>query len=181
MKKLFALTGLFLILFFSGCQENQITEPVSSSDMTEPVASFDKTSNLPSGEWIKLCCPVIDPLTGSCQIQGTVYYNIEPVSYPAAVVDKPGSIDLTLMLNGELCQLAGINDHSLWSIYGYSKDRVEFTGTGGRVVTLSKTYKIKDRSDIVLRVVYNVDFNVVSINKIFLRRCFSPQPQTLSL
>ena len=177
MKKLFALTGLFLILFFSGCQENQITEPVSSSDMTEPVASFDKTSNLPSGEWIKLCCPVIDPLTGSCQIQGTVYYNIVPI--PAVVVNKPGSIDLTLMLNGELCQLAGINDHSPWSIYGYSKDRVELTGTGGRVVTISKTYKIKNRSDIVLRVVYNVNFNSVSINKIFLRKYFSPPPQTL--
>lgn len=178
MKKLFALTGLFLILFFFGCQENQVTEPVSSSDIKDQNALLDKT-NLPSGEWIKICCPVIDPITGSCRIQGTVYYNIDPASYPSTDAEKPGSIDLTLLLNGELCQLAGLNDHSLWSIYGYSKDRVVLTGTGGRVVTISKTYKIKDRSDIVLRVVYDVNFDSVSINKIFLRKYFSPPSQTL--
>ncbi|RPI73758.1 MAG: hypothetical protein EHM47_05390 [Ignavibacteriales bacterium] len=159
MKRLFVLTGMFLILFFTGCEENQLTQPD---------ATLDKVSDIPSGDWIKICCPVLDPTHGMCSINGRVNYKITRITgaYPTPVVQKSAKIKLMLDMDAILCDLK--KPIARWIISGHSEDEFVFTDDG--IKSIAKTYKISKRNDILLRVVYEVSTSGVTINKLYLRR-----------
>lgn len=162
MKSLFIFSGFLLILSFCGCQENQITDPV---------VLLNKSGSLPSGELIKLYYPVTDPLSGPCEIRGTVYYRISNPAenhYTFNVKEKPVTVRLILALNAELCNLLSFDSRPPWRINGHSED--EFTFIQNRTITVAKNHTISNRNDIVLRIIYNVTIDGVTINKIFLRK-----------
>lgn len=164
MKKLFVLIAILLAFAFFGCQENQITDPV---------LSVDKKAELPSGGWVKLCSPVLDPLSGPCEVRGSVYYKISQpiiITGPNITSKQTSRVTLSLILEGELCDLYGLSNHARWSINGHSEHSLIFLQDEFK--TIIKMYPVSNRNDILLAVKYNVEKNSVNVSSLSLRQVY---------
>lgn len=162
MKKSFAPLAILLAFAIFGCQENQITDPV--------VSSLDKTEALPSGQWILLNSPVLDPLSGQCMIKGSVYCSLKEyvsVVYPAITEDVPSRYLLKIIFDAELCNVTNNPFNRNWIIKNESSFR--FTLKPDEVITIHKSYPITKREDVVLIVKYDVALKGVSISSMYLR------------
>ncbi|MFO7527009.1 MAG: hypothetical protein R6W68_16265 [Ignavibacteriaceae bacterium] len=165
MKKLFVPLAILLACTFFGCQENQITDPV---------LQLDKKAELPSGGWIKLCCPVLDPLSGPCEVRGSVYYKISQpiiIAEPNFVSKQDLKVKISIILEGELCDLLALSNHDRWSINGKSEHSLYFTQD--EIKTVYKIYPVSNRKDIVLAVKYVVERGKVNISSLSLRQVFN--------
>lgn len=161
MKKLIGFLVLFSIMMcFFGCQDNQVTEPVTA---------LDKPGNIPGGGVIRLDSPVFDPAGGQGSVVGMVSYKMyrPPVSSedPVTQFEK---IQLTINMDAMLVDQLGTSLQGRWLIKGTSVHNIIFKHDG--VYTVHKSYPIKDRDDIVLIVKYGVEMYKVSIQKMYVSK-----------
>ncbi|MFO7527010.1 MAG: hypothetical protein R6W68_16270 [Ignavibacteriaceae bacterium] len=161
MKKLFVFAGVLFMLAIFGCQENQVTDPL--------VSAINKTEALPSGQWISLNSPLLDPTSGQCILKGSVYCNLKEyvsVSYPAITEDVPSRYLLRIIIDAELCNVTNIPFNRNWIIKNESTFR--FTLKPDEVITIHKSYPIANREDVMLIVKYDVAVKGVSIASMYL-------------
>lgn len=156
MKKLLFTLVFFSLVLLIGCQDNITTDPLSS---------LTKKSGEMSHERIKICCPVCDPLSGICNVNGYVDYLHQIIRGPE---NENGvyTILLNLEMNSELCDKC-MRVHLEWAIKGISEDTVYVSEEG--IVIVDKTYPISNRNDIILCVQYLVTTEGVGIPNIWLQ------------
>lgn len=160
MKKLLVLLSIISVIFFFGCQENQVTEPI---------ASPDKISDVPYSGVINLNFPATVPMTGECKIRGVIYYKFsEGLSneFPQTSSKGESSIKLALVIDAKLVDLTGTASQKEWLIKGSSQYRLWFRQD--KQIKIQEAYVITGRNDILLIVDYNVQAYSVSINRIFV-------------
>ncbi len=150
MKTLTLIISVSIIFAFFGCMENQLTQPETAFDN-----SIDKTSpggavsNLPviKGE-LKLCCGLLDPLSGNCELHGSVAYLHTTLSDNGVYT----RIQIKFIMKSELC--TRMMNCMPYTIDGCSCDTVYVHDMG--VSFVEKNYEIHNRPDIRLGVMYKV-------------------------
>jgi hypothetical protein len=150
MKTLTLIISVLMILAFFGCMENQLTQPETSFNYP-----FDKTSpgavvsSLPIlKDELKLCCELLDPLTGNCELHGSVVYIHTTLSNNGGYA----RIQIRLNMNSELC--TRMMNCAPYTINGCSCDTIYVQDMG--ISFIEKNYEIKNRPDIRLGVKYRV-------------------------
>ena len=153
MKKFFVTLVSVTFFLILGCQENPITEPIQS---------LTKKGELKNEETINICCVVVDPAGGNCQVIGEVNY-----THQASQV-QPGLYEVTLSLNMN-SRLCSLDNPSLtqWTIAGQSVD--EFNVSEEGIYVMQKAYLIENRTDVILIVEYLVTIDGVGINNLWLQ------------
>jgi len=156
MKNLFVIVAIISLALLSGCQENPVFEPQTSS------LQKDKK---PEKNRIKICCEVQDPNYRVCNLNGYVDYYFEVTSM--TMNPQPGTyeISLTLYMNAVLCDMLGMV-HLEWRVEDKSHDIVHVSEEG--ILILEKSYWITNRTDVVLLVKYLVTTNGVGIASVNL-------------
>lgn len=158
MKKLFVLSVVLLIISFLGCQENQITEPVSGGQL-----SFSKK------EVIDLCCPLNDPLSGQCFISGKIIYDLV-----ASGLDPTNSlVELNIQLYAKLLDEAHVAGTPQWLIKSDRTETFIITETlndfnlskpdNPDKVVFKRLYNVENREDIVLEITYTLTVRTLNI------------------
>lgn len=152
MKTFAGILIFCVIIFTSGCSDTFITEP------TETLNKPGQTYNSHKGK-IDLCCPLQDPLSGTCNINGCVQYYHQILSGPN---NNGGvyTIQVNLEMCSELCDLFGMM-HPEWRVLGSSEDLVFVSEEG--IAILEKYYPVCNRVDIRLNVKYLVTTEGVGI------------------
>ncbi|MBS4035631.1 MAG: hypothetical protein KGZ85_14265 [Ignavibacterium sp.] len=162
MKQLVVLLSIFTVIFFFGCQENQITEPINS---------LDKTSGLINGGVINLDSPVFDPLSGKCAVSGVVKYKIyRPLANeePMTASKKVERVKLIIAMDAVLVDLLNTQPHERWLIKGTTEHQVVFFQDDIKPIQLK--YEITGRDDIILIVKYNFERYSLSLQQMYLVR-----------
>ena len=154
MKRLILSTIVLSVLFFVGCQENPITDPVGT---------LEKTGNPDGKEIIQMNFMIDDPVAGSVEIVGEVYYTHE-VGNSDQLSDL-FLVSVTLDLNAELNDMLGMM-HLEWKSSGKSEDSMYISEEG--IYILQKAYSITNRDDVVLIVQYLVTTEGVGIPNCWL-------------
>ena len=171
MKKLFVLPVFFLILFFIGCQENPITEPVAErSERSSPLISKEGIINL--------CCSVSDPLSGECSVVGKLFYIHEVTTTNNSIY---ATIDLTIDVNAELCPEAIQFGVLPWNIvnkttHSFAVKNLQSLNTtfkGESEKQFTQLYTISNRNDIMLEIQFLVDLNELKITSIRTVKVFA--------
>lgn len=161
MKSLILFAAFALMGLLIGCQENQ---------MTEPVNSLNKTEVLPSGQWIKIGSPIMDPLSGQCQVIGSAYCKLTEYSIitdPNMTMKSASKVKLEIIFDAELCNQISSNEQPPNKIQGRSEHRFQLRE--GDQITVFDRYKIDNRTDVILVVRYGVTLKGVSVQQMFLR------------
>jgi hypothetical protein len=153
MKTFFVTLAAISLALIIGCQENMLNEP-------GPEISLDKTATDTNRNMLKLCCQVQDPLSGTCNLNGSVTY-VHQVINRAMNPLSSKVIALHLNINASLNDIAGIANLE-WRIEGRSYDLVSVSEEG--ILLLDKTYSITNRNDVVLLVQYLVTTDGVGIS-----------------
>ena len=165
MKKLF-LASVFLFLVFAfGCQESSITNPsIPDATQLQDNGKSGVTHNI-----ISIKCDLSDPVRGNlCELTGKVIYNNQ---FLPTIGLKYYRVKVGLIMHSRLCNKCG-DEHPLWEIKGKSDDVLLFDRIREITPTLlRKTYKISNRHDIELCVIYQVTPWVVKVKDINLRGC----------
>lgn len=153
MKTILLTLAAFLLALFIGCQENLVNEPA---------VSLEKKAGSKEKDILKICCEVKDPLTGFCNVNGSVLYTHEIVS---RTMNPMGLIEVKLYLemDSELCDPLGMV-HMEWKAQGRSED-VVFVSVEG-ITFVEKSYPITNRDDVVLLIRYMVTTDGVGISRI---------------
>jgi hypothetical protein len=154
MKKLFLTTVVFSVLVIIGCQENSITEPVGT---------LEKTGDPVNREIIQMNFVINDPLAGSVELVGEVYYTHELAS--SDQLSNLFLVSVSLDLNAQLFDMLG-GTHPEWSSSGKSEDSMYISEEG--IYILQKAYSITNRDDVVLIVQYLVTTEGVGIPNCWL-------------
>ena len=140
MKYLVCSLVTTLILSTFGCSEPPPTEPSAvTKRICDPITK----------ELINLCFKVDDPIAGSCQVIGEVFYMHEIVE----TQEKIYLVRVQLEINAELCDRYGIF-HLPWEIMGNSDDYIYISEEG--IYILQKAYPICNRDECFLVVQYLV-------------------------
>lgn len=161
MKKLFVISIVFLTMFFMGCQENQLSEPV----LTENDGNILKT------ELINLSAFLVDPAsTSQCKLVGTLAYILE-TSVPGNSTNL--IINLSIDIDAWLCSEAThigfpwvikqSNNHT-FIIKNMQSLNTTFKSDNEKSFVMH--YKITNRDDIMLEIKYVVDQNHLRIRSI---------------
>jgi len=155
MKTFFVTLAVVLLALIIGCQENF---------MNEPELSLQKKNTNTNKNVLNICCQIQDPLTGSCNLSGTVMYSLQVLSGSS---NQSGLYDiaLTLEMNAELCGPIGMV-HPEWIASGKSFDIVRVSEEG--IALVDKTYWISNRNDVVLYVQYLVTRDAVAISDVYV-------------
>ncbi len=156
MKTLLLTLAVFLIAFIIGCEENSVTQP-------DPV--LGKKDIPPQKETLKICCAVQDPLSGVCNVNGSVFY-VHHVINPHYEIGL-FEISLYLEIDAEMCDRRGMV-HLEWGVNDKSQDIVYVSEEG--ILLFEKSYNISNRSDVVLLVRYIATTDSVGISNI----CIAP-------
>lgn len=156
MKKYYVIFILSLFIILPGCSDPIITEPVSN--LEKPA--------FPHKGVIDVCCPLTDPLSGACNLVGTVMYYHEIISSPNCV-EGLYTIQLWLEMDTEICDMLGMM-HLAWTITQSSMDTVIVNEEG--IVILEKNYMVSNRPDILLNVKYLITTGGVGIVDISIHR-----------
>jgi len=151
MKNLILILAIISLAILSGCQENAVFEPETSSLLRDKV---------PEEGTIKICCEVKDPKYAICNLNGCVNYNFEVTSMTMDPRSGIYEISLMLYMNSVLCDRLGMV-HLEWRVEGKSDDVVYVSEEG--ILLLEKSYWITNRTDAVLLVKYLVTTNGVGI------------------
>jgi hypothetical protein len=154
MKKLFLTTVIFSVLLFIGCQENSITDPVGT---------LEKTGDPVNREIIQMNFVIDDPLAGSIELVGEVYYTHEV--FNSDQLSNLFLVSVSLDLNAQLNDMLGMM-HLDWSSSGKSEDSMYISEEG--IYILQKAYSITNRNDVVLIVQYLVTTEGVGIPNCWL-------------
>ncbi|MBS4035632.1 MAG: hypothetical protein KGZ85_14270 [Ignavibacterium sp.] len=149
MKKCIVILVLSLLIFLPGCADPIITEPVSN--LEKPA--------FPHKGIIDVCCPLTDPLSGTCNLNGKVMYYHEIISSPNCV-EGLYTVYVWLEMDTEICDMLGMM-HPAWSITESSTDTVIVNEEG--IVILEKNYPVCNRVDIKLNVKYLITTGGVGI------------------
>jgi hypothetical protein len=155
MKNLFLTLVVFSLALIIGCQENQITDPNTS---------LEKTSSGIQMQIMKICCQVNDPLSGCCGVNGSVRYMHKVTNQNTNSVNLK-KVSLHLEMESELCSRLGMV-HLPWIVKGISDDTFYVSEEG--IVLLEKSYRISNRYDVVMSVVYLVTTEGVGISSVSL-------------
>ena len=156
MKKLFLTIVVLSVLFVIGCQENSITEPVGT---------LEKRGNTVTRDIIHMNFVIDDPLVGSIELDGDVYYTHELVN--SNQPSNQSLVSVSLELNAELNDMLGMM-HLDWSSSGKSEDSMYISEEG--IYILQKAYSITNRDDVVLVVQYLVTTEGVGIPNCWLEQ-----------
>jgi hypothetical protein len=140
MKKCIVIFVLSLLIFLPGC---------SDPSLTDPGLTLEKPA-FPHKGIINVCCPLIDPLSGACNLNGKVMYYHEIISSPNCV-EGLYTVYVWLEMDTEICDMLGMM-HPAWTITESSTDTVIVNEEG--IVILEKNYPVCNRVDIILNVKY---------------------------
>jgi len=162
MKTLTSIVGIFLILSIVGCRENLVNPPEPSKNLelykiNEADAPY---SHLMQKGVIDIFQEVIDPLLGSCRVEGQAMYYQDIRTYNVGL----NKIFLNIEMNSELT--TPLMNHARYSIKGKSLDTVIVSEEG--IYILEKNYPISGRPDLRLGVQYLVTTEGVGIARIVL-------------
>lgn len=160
MKKLLMIVMFIEYFLISGCSENNISQP--ELKIIKPHITTIK-DNIP------ICYPLNDPLSGACNVIGSVIYLHQILSCPG---NERGVyvIQINLEMNSEICSMFGMM-HPAWSIAGNSEDIIYVSEEG--IEILEKTYQICNRTDILLLVKYLITTEGTGIAEISIKELFS--------
>lgn len=143
MKYFISLAVIIGVMSFISCSENNPTDPVTQLIKPNPEIIRDK---------ITICYQLIDPLTGSCGLNGCVEYSHQIINTSQNIMGLY-TIDLTFQMYSEICSRCMMM-HPDWLIRGDSEETVIVSEEGIALVT--KLYEITNRFDVVLKVTYLV-------------------------
>lgn len=161
MKSIIVLLSIFSAIFFFGCHENQITEPINT---------LDKTSDYLGGGVINLNSPIANPITGKSEIRGVVRYKmLEGLSNAQLITSYKGAnrVKLIIEMDAELHDLTGSVTARAWPIKGSSTHHLVFQQD--KFIKIHKSYAITGREDIRFIVVFGVEAYKVSILNMYIR------------
>lgn len=149
-----ALVACLLAMFYT-CQEDAINQPETHQIQKD---------NLPVMNSLKICCEVMDPNYGVCNLNGRVDYThelIRDAMYPRAVY----MVSVKLYMNAILCDKLGLV-HPTWRAEDKTEDIIYVSEEG--IALLEKSYSITNRSNVVLLVKYLVTTNGIGISSVNL-------------
>jgi hypothetical protein len=155
MKTILLTFVAFLLALIVGCQESFVNEPTNS---------LGKANNSVKKDVLKICCEVKDPLTGICNVNGSVIFTHQIVTRsmnPTGLLE----VQLYLEMDSDLCDPLGMV-HLEWKSKGRSEDIVYVSEEG--IAFVEKSYPITNRPDVVLLVRYMVTTDGVGISQISL-------------
>ena len=170
MKNLFLSLIVFSILFVIGCQENTITDPLSTEspgiqsvangtvvkNITKDVPTIIRFENeLPSphpSNTLNECFRV----AGTVQVVHKVY-RIDP-----AAINIQYRVTANLSMNAEMSCAKGL-ERNCWLIRGETDDTFYLSAEGEKAI-ITKYYKVKGRSDrMQLACKYGVSLDGISL------------------
>jgi hypothetical protein len=167
MKKLFLSLVVFSILFFIGCQENTITDPLSTESpgmqgVTNGIAvkndvpdviRFENELSSPYPANTLIECFIV---TGTVEVVHKVFPILDPT-----LASPQYRVTVKLSMDAEMNCTKG-PDRTPWLIKGDTENTIYLTS--GQVFTLTKYYKIQGRIDRMQLVVkYGVTLDGVSL------------------
>ena len=154
MKKLFLTAVIFSVLVITACQENSITEPVGT---------LEKTRNPVNREIIHMNFTIEDPLAGSVELVGDVYYTHELLNCDHR--SNQFLVSVSIEFNSQLNDMLGMV-HKEWNSSGKSEDSMYISEEG--IYILQKAYNVTNRDDVVLVVQYLVTTEGVGVPNCWL-------------
>ena len=128
MKQVVKIFGLFIVISLFSFKV-YFTNQINPKDYDEVLKSglaaidFSAPSHEMKGE-INLCCGVLDPVTGECQVNGKVKY----AHYTLRKGDGKAMIRVNLELDAELCNK--LTNPVKYTVYGNSIDTVSVNHDG---------------------------------------------------
>jgi len=154
MKKLFLSLVVFSILFVIGCQENTITDPLSTeSSETQSITTETADKNLPQDyqdvpEIIRfekeLPSPYPNLAPKSFVVAGTIEVDHKVWQLDPIPPNPQYHVKVGLSMDAEMNSTAG-QERNRWFIKGNTENTIFFTGD--EVFTLTKYYTVAGRSD----------------------------------
>ena len=157
MKTLISTISVMLIFTLFGCLDNHLTQPEATFENSgEKVSSNITSTCLPvrKGE-LKLCCELKDPLSGNCQLFGSLVY----IHTTLSNIGGFARIQVEFNMNSEL--LTRMMHPTPYTITGCNCDTVSVNEMG--VAFIEKNYEINNRPDIRIGVKYKVTLDGVEI------------------
>jgi hypothetical protein len=155
MKNILIALPLFLALLLIGCQENPITEPVSS---------LEKADNPTTTETIQLHFVIEDPVNGSVELVGEVNYQHDLQNSYQQIYDQ-NLVSVDIEFNSTLSDVLG-GVHLGWNSTGKSEDDIYVSEEG--IYVMQKSYNITNREDVVLVVQYLITTEGVGVPNVWI-------------
>jgi hypothetical protein len=171
MKTLFLTLIAFVVLFFIGCQENSLTDPL----LTESANQIQRTGTYDYG-YIKLEGMLNDPYPiGNSHyiISGQIVYEYNSMAPMEKITPPPTNyISLNLAINADLKYFCSVcnpspEDELVGFITEESEENVSLTGHF--ITTLEKSFVIQGREDgMVLKCRFFVTTGGMELNAMWL-------------
>jgi len=155
MKKFSLIIVVFSVLLLLGCQENSVTDPVST---------LEKPGRLVTMETIQLHFVIEDPIGGSSEFVGEVNYTLELVKN-SQQINTQSLVSVGIEMNSTLADRLG-RTHPEWSSSGRSKESFYVSEEG--IYIFEKTYNITNREDVVLVVQYLATTEGIGVPNVWL-------------
>ncbi len=168
MKHAVKIFGLFIVISLFFFKQN-FTNQINSKDYDEvlksgPAAIDFSTPSLEMKGEINICCGVLDPVTGECQVNGKVKY----AHYTLRKAEGVTMIKVNLELDAELCNK--LTNPVKYTVYGNSIDTVSID-YGGKLL-IDKSYGVLYRPDLKVCVQYVITPLSIGIMQVNLLRLF---------
>lgn len=168
MKHFIKIFGLFIVISVFCINEN-FTYEINSRDHDEVLKSapaaidFSTWSYEMRGE-INLCCGVLDPVSGECQVNGKVKYT----HFTLRKVDGITMIKVNLELDAQLCNK--LTNPVKYTVYGNSTDTISVNRDGKLLI--DKSYGVLYRPDLKVCVQYLITPLSIGIMQVNLLRLY---------
>lgn len=168
MKHFIKIFGLFIVISVFCFREN-FTYQINSRDYDEVLKpalaaiDFSTLSYEMRGE-INLCCGVLDPVSGECQVNGKVKYT----HFTLRKVNGKIIIKLNLELDAQLCNK--LTNPLKYTVYGNSTDTISVNCEGKSLI--EKSYGVLYRPDLKVCVQYLITPLSIGIMQVNLLRLY---------
>jgi len=173
MKTLFIFLVALFFIFFFGCQENSITEPVMNDAgaefaITVPTIDKDIINYYPGS--IKLEGMIYDPshkLNSYAEIRGMVRYRLQLVT----LVPKQKAIKVGFYVNAELKSNCP-HQHCPWTVINTAEEVLYSSSAIQSVYFLEKSFRVRNTCcaplDLVLK--FQIDEKAVTLISMSLKK-----------
>ncbi len=177
MKKLFLTLVAVSVLFVIGCQENAITDPLSTNSpglqgITNESAVKNITNDIPvvikfENELLSPCPSWVGIVPECFIVGGRINVDHKVFQLDPIPPNPQYRVSLKLCMDAEM-KCAKENERNRWFIRCDTENIIYFTGD--EVFTLTKYYRVEGRSDrMQLKVNYEVSIDGVSLKDMKLR------------
>lgn len=163
MKDILIIILLSVVILLPSRSDSIINEFVNAPEFKKPFYITHK-------DIIYVCCSLIVPFSGECNLNRSITYVHEMLSALGNSNEDCCMVKVTLEMSSELYDYLGMM-HPAWSIAESSEDTIRVSKEG--IVILEKKYFVSNRPDIILNAQFIITTEGVGIGGLRLDKIIS--------